>query len=53
MIVHRGAIIRAADEYRVPATYSYRQHVQEGGLTSYGAERSTFSGALHLTSIAF
>jgi putative ABC transport system substrate-binding protein len=22
----------------VPATYSYRQNVQEGGLTSYGAD---------------
>jgi len=38
MLVHRGAIIRAAAQYRVPATYSYRQHVQEGGLISYGAD---------------
>jgi putative ABC transport system substrate-binding protein len=37
-IVHRGAIIRAAAKYRVPATYSYRQHVQEGALMSYGAD---------------
>jgi putative tryptophan/tyrosine transport system substrate-binding protein len=38
MVVHRGAIIRAAELHRVPATYSYRQHVQEGGLMSYGAD---------------
>jgi putative tryptophan/tyrosine transport system substrate-binding protein len=35
---HRGTVIRAANEGRVPATYSYRQHVQEGGLTSYGPD---------------
>jgi putative ABC transport system substrate-binding protein len=34
MVVHRGEIIRAAEQYRVPATYSYRQHVQEGALMS-------------------
>ena len=38
MVVHRGAIIRAAELHRVPKTYSYRQHVQEGGLMSYGAD---------------
>jgi putative tryptophan/tyrosine transport system substrate-binding protein len=38
MVVHRGEIIRAAEQYRVPATYSYRQHVQEGALMSYGAD---------------
>ena len=37
-IVHRGAIIRAAAQHRVPATYSYRQHVEEGALMSYGAD---------------
>ena len=37
-VVHRGAIIRAAEQYRVPAAYSYRQHVQEGALMSYGAD---------------
>ena len=37
-IVHRGAIIRAAGRHRVPATYSYRQQVQEGALMSYGAD---------------
>jgi putative tryptophan/tyrosine transport system substrate-binding protein len=35
---HRGTVIRAANQGRVPATYSYRQHVQEGGLTSYGPD---------------
>jgi putative ABC transport system substrate-binding protein len=38
MTVHRGAVIRAAEQHRVPATYAYRQHVQEGGLMSYGAD---------------
>ena len=38
MVVHRGEIIRAAEQHRVPATYSYRQHVQEGALMSYGAD---------------
>jgi ABC-type uncharacterized transport system substrate-binding protein len=37
-VVHRGAIIRAAEQFRVPATYSFRQHVQEGALMSYGAD---------------
>ncbi len=37
-LVHRDAIIRAAAQYRVPASYSYRQNVEEGGLTSYGAD---------------
>jgi putative ABC transport system substrate-binding protein len=38
LVVHRGAVIRAAGQYRVPATYSFKQHVQEGGLMSYGAD---------------
>ncbi len=38
MLVHRDVVIRAAAQYRVPATYSYRQSVKEGGLTSYGAD---------------
>jgi putative tryptophan/tyrosine transport system substrate-binding protein len=37
-LVHRDAIIRAAAQYRVAASYSYRQNVEEGGLTSYGAD---------------
>jgi len=38
LVVHRDAVVRAAGQYRVPATYSFRQHVQEGGLMSYGAD---------------
>jgi len=38
LLVNRGAAIRAAAQYRVPASYSYRQNVVEGGLTSYGAD---------------
>jgi putative ABC transport system substrate-binding protein len=38
MLVNRGAAIRAAAQYRVPASYSYRQNVVEGGLSSYGAD---------------
>lgn len=38
MLVHRDLVLRAAAQYRVPATYSFRQYVKEGGLTSYGAD---------------
>ncbi len=38
MLVNRGAAIRAAAQYRVPASYSYRPIAQEGGLTTYGAD---------------
>ena len=37
-VVHRGRIERAAAKHRVPAIYSYRQVVREGGLISYGPE---------------
>ena len=37
-VVHRAAIIGAAKQHRIPATYSYRQHVEEGALMSYGAD---------------
>jgi putative tryptophan/tyrosine transport system substrate-binding protein len=40
LLVNRDAAIEAAAHYRVPATYSYRQNVKEGGLTSYGADAS-------------
>jgi len=40
MLVHRDAAIRAAAQYRVPTSHSYRQNVREGGLTSYGADAS-------------
>jgi putative ABC transport system substrate-binding protein len=38
MLVHRDVVIGAAAKHRVPASYSYRQNVKEGGLTSYGAD---------------
>jgi putative ABC transport system substrate-binding protein len=38
MLAHRDLVLRAAAQYRVPATYSDRQYVKEGGLTSYGAD---------------
>jgi putative tryptophan/tyrosine transport system substrate-binding protein len=37
-VVHHGEIIQAAELHSVPANYFYRQHVQEGGLMSYGAD---------------
>lgn len=37
-IVHRDLILRSAAEHRVPAIYSYRQFVHEGGLMSYGPD---------------
>jgi putative ABC transport system substrate-binding protein len=38
MLVHRDVVMRAAAQHRVPASYSFRQNVNEGGLTSYGAD---------------
>ena len=38
MLVHRDLVIQAAARYRIPASYSYRQNVEEGGLMSYGAD---------------
>jgi putative tryptophan/tyrosine transport system substrate-binding protein len=35
---HRSLIIKSAERHRVPATYSFRQHVSEGALMSYGAD---------------
>jgi ABC-type uncharacterized transport system substrate-binding protein len=37
-IAHRQAIIRAAATYRVPAMYSYRAFVDDGGLMGYSAD---------------
>jgi putative ABC transport system substrate-binding protein len=37
-LVHRGRIVEAASRHRVPAIYSYRQLVKEGGLLSYGPD---------------
>jgi ABC-type uncharacterized transport system substrate-binding protein len=44
LLVHRDAAIKAAAQYRVPASYSYRQNVKEGGLTSYGADATDIFG---------
>ena len=35
-IAHRQAIIRAAEDHRVPAIYSYRVFADDGGLMAYG-----------------
>jgi len=37
-LVHRGRIVDAASRHHVPAIYSYRQIVKEGGLVSYGPD---------------
>ena len=37
-IVHRQFIIAAAAKHRLPAIYSYRYFVEDGGLASYGAD---------------
>ena len=37
-IVHRQRIIALAAKYRLPAIYSYRYFVDDGGLMSYGAD---------------
>ena len=36
--MQRELIVRSAAQHRVPAIYSYRQHVKEGGLMSYGPD---------------
>ena len=37
-IVHRKYIIALAARHRLPAIYSYRYFVADGGLVSYGAD---------------
>jgi putative tryptophan/tyrosine transport system substrate-binding protein len=39
-LVHRDRIVQAAVQHRIPAIYSYRQIVKEGGLIAYGPETS-------------
>src|SRR5207245_1940425 len=36
--VHRALLIALAAKHRLPAIYSYRYFVAEGGLTSYGVD---------------
>ena len=36
-VLHRAAIIGLAGRYRLPAMYSFRQFVEDGGLMCYGA----------------
>jgi putative tryptophan/tyrosine transport system substrate-binding protein len=35
-VVHRGLIIKLADQHRLPAVYRSRYWIAEGGLVSYG-----------------
>jgi putative tryptophan/tyrosine transport system substrate-binding protein len=39
-LVHRGLIVQSTAQHRIPAIYSYRQLIKEGGLMSYGPETS-------------
>jgi ABC-type uncharacterized transport system substrate-binding protein len=39
-LVHRALIVQSTAQHRIPAIYSYRQVVKEGGLMSYGPETS-------------
>jgi putative ABC transport system substrate-binding protein len=39
-LVHRDLIVQSTAQYRIPAIYSYRQVIKEGGLMSYGPETS-------------
>jgi putative tryptophan/tyrosine transport system substrate-binding protein len=37
-LVRRDLIVRSTAQHRIPAIYSYRQVIKEGGLMSYGPE---------------
>ena len=37
MFTYRKAIVDAADRFRLPAIYGFREFVDDGGLISYGA----------------
>ena len=39
-LVNRDLIVQATAQHRIPAIYSYRQLIKEGGLMSYGPETS-------------
>jgi putative tryptophan/tyrosine transport system substrate-binding protein len=39
-LVHRDLIVQSTAQHRIPAIYSYRQVIKEGGLMSYGPETS-------------
>src|SRR5262249_42135701 len=39
-LVHRDLIVQSTAQHQIPAIYSYRQVIQEGGLMSYGPETS-------------
>jgi putative tryptophan/tyrosine transport system substrate-binding protein len=39
-LVHRDLIVQSTAQHRIPAIYSYRQLIKEGGLMSYGPETS-------------
>src|SRR5262245_47806244 len=39
-LVHRDQIVHSTAQHRIPAIYSYRQVIKEGGLMSYGPETS-------------
>jgi putative ABC transport system substrate-binding protein len=39
-LVNRDVIVQSTARYRIPAIYSYRQVIKEGGLMSYGPETS-------------
>ena len=39
-LVHRDLIVQSTARHRIPAIYSYRQLIKEGGLMSYGPETS-------------
>ena len=38
VVVNRDRILKSAERHRVPAIYTYRQFVLEGGLMSYGPD---------------
>jgi hypothetical protein len=44
-LVHRDVIVQSTAQYRIPAIYSYRQLIKEGGLMSYGPKRLISSDA--------